>query len=70
MNLNTLALKSDPAVLQALERAAKMSQSPEQRFEQRVSFVFGSLGKNNTMTKDQVRQQLRREMGDLLAAAN
>lgn len=69
MNLNFLALKSDPAVLEALKAAAKVEQSPEQRFEQRVSFVFGSLGKNNTMTKDQVRQQLRRDMGDLLAAA-
>lgn len=34
-----------------------------QQFEQKVSWCFGMQGKDGTLTKDQVREILRRQMG-------
>ncbi|MBI3349729.1 MAG: hypothetical protein HY020_21280 [Burkholderiales bacterium] len=66
MNNVLSAMTSDQSVLAKLKKAAQVQMSDADRFEQRVSFVFGSLGKNNTMTKADVRAQLRHQVGDLL----
>ena len=69
MNNALLAMTSSPALLEKLKKAASVHMSDEERFEQRVSYVFGSLGKGNTMTKADVRSQLRHQIGDLLQSA-
>jgi len=69
MNNALLTMTSSPALLEKLKKAAKVQMSAEDRFEQRVSYVFGSLGKNNTMTKAEVRNQLRHQIGDMLQTA-
>lgn len=69
MNNVLSAMTSDQSVLVKLKKAAQVQMSDADRFEQRVSFVFGSLGKNNTMTKADVRAQLRHQVGDLLQPA-
>lgn len=66
MNNALLIKTSDPAVLEKLKKAAQIHMTAADRFEQRVSYVFGSLGKNNTMTKAEVREQLRHQLGDLV----
>ena len=42
-------------------KAAVKPMTPEERFEQRVSFVFGQLSHTSTITKDQVREILKME---------
>lgn len=39
-----------------VEKARNHVMTPEERFEQRVSFVYGQM--NGSMTKDEVRQSL------------
>ena len=48
-----------------IERAKKHIMSPEEKFEQRVSFVFGQQDYDNPnqLTKDQVRAMLIEMMG-------
>lgn len=69
MNNVLSAMASSPQVLEKLKKAAQVQLTDADRFEQRVSFVFSSLGKSNTMTKADVRAQLRHQVGDLLQAA-
>lgn len=49
-----------PELEAALARARKHVMTPEERFEQRVSFVFGQQDYDdpNPRTKDQIRQRL------------
>lgn len=61
---NTIpSLKTDPALLDALREGAGRKMTASEKFEQRVSFVFGSLSEKNDMTKEQVRQQLLDRQG-------
>ena len=52
-------------LLALIERAKKHIMSPEEKFEQRVSFVFGQQDYDNPnqLTKDQVRGMLIEMMG-------
>lgn len=54
-----LPLETDKYLLEQLKVAALTKQSIPDIFEQRVSFVYGSLGRNNTTTKEQIRQILK-----------
>lgn len=48
-----------------LEKAAGLPMTPEELFEQKVSFVYGQLMDcNPEVTKDQVRAQLRKMAED------
>jgi hypothetical protein len=49
-----------PELKDAIERIRGHKMTPEERFEQRVSFVFGQQDYDspNQMTKDEVRQHL------------
>ena len=49
-------LKTEPVLLEKLKAAAGRAMTPEEAFEQRVSFVFST---QDGMTKDQVREALR-----------
>ncbi len=55
--------KTDPALLERLARAAKHEMTPEEIHRQRVSFVYGNLPQNNSMTKNQVAAAIARLEG-------
>lgn len=41
-----------------LKKARSHKMTPEERFEQRVSWVYGQLPKESTVTKEEVRKRL------------
>lgn len=51
--------RTDPALLALIERARQHKMTPQEVFEQRVSWVYGehALG-GGTKTKDEIRQML------------
>lgn len=46
----------------ALKVAAGREMTPEERFEQAVSWCYGQLPAGDTRTKDDIRAQLRKSM--------
>lgn len=50
-----------PELVAALERAKNHKMSPEEKFEQRVSFVYGQQDYDSPVkkTKDEIRQILK-----------
>jgi hypothetical protein len=56
--------KTDPSLLARLARAAKHEMSAEEIRRQRVSFVYGNLPQNNSMTRNQVAEAIARIEGD------
>jgi hypothetical protein len=55
MNDNFLGLKTDPSLLNKLQRAAGHKPSQAQIVEQRVSYVYGSVKPSSGVTREQVR---------------
>lgn len=62
-------LRTNEALLRALEKAASRTPSYTQMDKQRLSFVMGALPEDNKMTRDQVQSVLERQEGRKLAAA-
>jgi Fic family protein len=60
-------LKTDPALLAALQRALAMPQTPEDVDQQRLSFVMGSLKSTNGITRAQVQEILAQQEGRRVA---
>ncbi|WP_313281607.1 hypothetical protein [Delftia tsuruhatensis] len=58
-----LELKTNERVLAAMRNAAARAMSAAESMEQRVSFVYGSVSKDNTVTKEQVREVIRAQVG-------
>ena len=58
---NIQDLKTDPSVLSALEQAAARKATPQEIFEQRVSFVFSSLSESSGATREHVKQVIREQ---------
>lgn len=54
--------KPDSKLAALIDRARSYVMTPEERREQRISFVFGMLPYRSTTTKDDVRRMLQ-EMG-------
>lgn len=52
-----------PELEAAIERARHIKMTPEQKFEQRVSFVYGMLSSKDKRTKDDIRRMLIDEHG-------
>lgn len=48
--------KTDPALLLKLAEAARYKMTPEERFAQRVSFVYGQM--SGQISRDRVREIL------------
>lgn len=48
--------KTEPHLLALLARAATYKMSPQERFDQRVSFVYGQM--NGAVSKERVREIL------------
>ena len=62
-------LRTDEALLRALERAASQTPTIKQIDKQRISFVMGALPNDNGMTREQVQSVLERQEGRKLVAA-
>jgi hypothetical protein len=60
-------LKTDQALLTALQNASSREPGHEQLERQRLSFVMGTLPEENDMTRDQVLDVLERQEGRKLA---
>jgi len=58
--------KTDPALIERLERAAKHEMSAGEIRRQRVSFVYGNLPHDNPMTRNQVAEAIARTEGDAI----
>lgn len=58
----TSSFTTDQSLLDAV-RAAPEKRSPHELFEQKVSFVFGSIDRNS-MTKDEVRGYMLQQAGE------
>lgn len=66
MMINSIsAMKTNQGLLDAV-RSAPQGLSQHEIFEQKTSFVYGSLDRNNNMTKEQVRQIIRAQGGQLV----
>lgn len=57
---------TDKRLLDAV-KAASVRRSPHEMFEQKVSFVFGSIHRNS-MTKEQVREVMLKQAGEPIPA--
>ncbi len=56
-------LKTDPKLITALRKAAGKTLSKETLHQQKVSFIFGSLGKDSTITRAKIEQELQKLEG-------
>lgn len=56
-------IKTDSALMQKLQSAAKRSLSPTELHKQRVSFILGNLPKDSNVTREQVEKVLDRLEG-------
>ena len=56
--------KTDQRLIDRLERAARHSMTADEIRQQRVSFVYGNLPHDSTMTKSQVERALARLEGE------
>lgn len=56
-------IASDPALLERLATAARHPASGKQLRSQRVSFIYGNLPKDSTITREQIRETLERLAG-------
>jgi hypothetical protein len=55
--------KTDAALVEALEKAARIPLSAEEVEQQRVSFIMGSLSADSSMSKEKVQEILAQQMG-------
>lgn len=62
--MNTISVKSDSNLLEKLYHAAHRALSKEELHQQRVSFIYGNLPKDSTITRDQVEQAIARFEGE------
>jgi len=56
--------KTDPALLERLQRAARHEMTADEIRRQRVSFVYGNLPPDNPMTRLQVASAIARHEGE------
>ncbi|TIL71972.1 MAG: hypothetical protein E5Y59_03130 [Mesorhizobium sp.] len=59
-------IRTNEALLRALEKSSSRSLSHDQFEKQRLSFVMGALDDENDMTREQVEQVLERQDGGQL----
>lgn len=56
-------IKTEPSLLKRLHASAGKSLTREQMFKQRVSFIYGSLPQDSTITRQQIVEVLSGEEG-------
>jgi predicted transcriptional regulator len=65
---SVLSLKTDECLLDAVRQASLRKLNADDLLEQRVSFVYGSIGARiGSFTKDQVRQVFIEQHGGVLS---
>lgn len=60
-------LRTSPELLRAIKQASTRTQTAEEIKEQRISFVYGSLGAKSAVTRAQVENALERHEGRVAA---
>jgi hypothetical protein len=68
MSLPILKLKTNEKLLTRLSESTKTPPTKEELHRQRVSFVFGNLPSDSTITRDQVEAAVARIEGETAAA--
>lgn len=63
MVANISGLKTDATLLEALEKTASKRLTAEEVLEQRISFVFGSMGSDSNVTRQYIRQVIEEQEG-------
>ena len=56
-------VKGDPRVLEALEKASARQMTAEERRQQKVSFIVGTMGDDSTITREKVEKILAEQDG-------
>lgn len=56
-------LKTDPELIKRLRESAAKPVTKEQLERQRVSFVFGNLPRDSTITREEVERRIRSNEG-------
>lgn len=62
-------LTTSPGLILAMKQAAQHKMTANEIREQKASFVFGTLGKNNDMTLEEVKEMIARRAGEEVAPA-
>ena len=55
--------RGDPKVIETMKRAVARPMSREERREQRVSFIVGTMGSDSTVTREEVERILDEQDG-------
>lgn len=55
--------KGNKSVLDALKRAANRPMTPEERHQQKVSFIVGTMGSDSAITREDVHRILEEQGG-------
>lgn len=63
MGNNVAELKSSPALLEALAKAASRKLTANDILEQRVSFVYGSIDSASSVTRQHIKQVIANQEG-------
>ena len=58
MKANIASEEGDPRVLKALEKAANQQMTTQERHQQKVSFIMGTMGSDSTITREDVEKIL------------
>lgn len=58
-----MTIKTNDALLTRLTRSVTREPTPHEIFEQRVSFVYGSMNPESSVTREQVKQIILKEEG-------
>ena len=58
------SLKTQDALLEALSKGVSVHPSFKDLFEQRVSFIYGSMSSDSDITRDRIREVLEENQGD------
>lgn len=61
--VNSVESRGDPKVIETLKRAAARQMSREERREQRISFIVGTMGSDSTVTREEVERVLDEQEG-------
>lgn len=62
--MNTLAdLKTDAALLMALEKSSTRKQTADEIREQRVSFIYGAINNKTDVTRSRIQEVLAEQQG-------
>lgn len=63
MGNNVSELRTSPALLEALDKAARRKLTAEEILEQRASFVFGSMDENSNVTRERIKHVIAEHEG-------